>query len=252
MVHWIHPKGLSSAPQSERVNAMKEKAMEKIHKIGHIGVILSRIAMILAAIGFLGSLAITLYLCVMPDNFVTAQVDGEVLFSLNFPADWGTDLSSLASIENLSDDLKVSVGMDQVQLTDMDVRGNSLTFTGAGSVELFRLSSVRSALIAVTVSVAMTLVLTIFIGRLCQAFQVCRSPFDGAVIRRMRHLAYALIPWVVAGTVSDGFAGRIMSGGPDLTFSVNVGYIITVAVILALTFVFRYGALLQQESDGTV
>jgi hypothetical protein len=43
-----------------------------------------------------------------------------------------------------------------------------------------------------------------------------------------------------------------MSGAPKVTLSINLAVIFTVLVIFALAYIFKYGAVLQQESDETL
>jgi len=43
-----------------------------------------------------------------------------------------------------------------------------------------------------------------------------------------------------------------MSGGIHLIFSIDLGVVLVVLIVLVLVSIFKYGAVLQQESDETL
>jgi len=43
-----------------------------------------------------------------------------------------------------------------------------------------------------------------------------------------------------------------MSGSSKVSLSINIAVVFTIVVIFALTYIFKYGAVLQQESDETL
>ena len=92
----------------------------------------------------------------------------------------------------------------------------------------------------------------IFAGRLAKSFRDCESPFEERVIRRMKQFAYSLIPWAVLSSISGSLDQRLWMAGGGLSFDLNVGMIVVVLVILALAYIFQYGAILQRESDETL
>jgi hypothetical protein len=86
---------------------------------------------------------------------------------------------------------------------------------------------------------------------LCKAFAKCNSPFDEEVIKKMRLFAISLIPWSVFSMLGN-YMIAYMSGSPKVNLSINIAVVFTIVVIFALTYIFRYGAVLQQESDETL
>ena len=68
----------------------------------------------------------------------------------------------------------------------------------------------------------------------------------------MKHLAVALIPWCIISSVSDSTFSSIVSGKPSFSLSVDLGMVLVVLVVLVLVYIFKYGAVLQQESDETL
>ena len=102
-------------------------------------------------------------------------------------------------------------------------------------------------------STAATFASVYFFGNLAKAFRYCVSPFDANVIDAMRKFAYSLIPWVVldsvTATAASGLGGSL---GNSVNININLGMLFMVLVVFGLCYVFRYGAVLQQESDETL
>jgi len=226
---------------------MKENAILKINKMGKVGLIITRIAMVLLAVVFLGVLVGTAVIFSLPEDMVEAKVEGTASVRIRFPEGYNPPENIVAVGENIA--LKVSG--TEFHLTDAQTDGQDLLLSGSGSALLFRMNAIRPALVSGVVYVIMTLVLMVFVGRLFQAFYVCATPFSQDVITKMQQLAYALIPWAVIGMVMDGIA-QAATGEGDFTLAVNLGYIAAILILLALVYVFKYGAMLQKESDDTV
>lgn len=67
----------------------------------------------------------------------------------------------------------------------------------------------------------------------------------------MSRFAVSLIPAVFMNMVCGGMWSSLFSGS-GFAMTVNLGSVMLVAVIFLLIAVFKYGALLQQESDETL
>lgn len=85
--------------------------------------------------------------------------------------------------------------------------------------------------------VAFTLIVVIFAGKLAKALETCQSPFEESVTKAMKHFAFSLIP---AGFtfVTEG--------------SINLTMVLIVLAVIIFSYIFSYGAKLQQESDETL
>ena len=68
----------------------------------------------------------------------------------------------------------------------------------------------------------------------------------------MTSFAFSLIPWVFLSSLVNSVSNSITTGGPHVSLSINLGMILIILVIFALTLIFKYGAVLQQESDETL
>ena len=107
-------------------------------------------------------------------------------------------------------------------------------------------------LIAALICMIMTLVTIHFIKNLCKEIKVCESPFSEGVITNIKRLAYSLIPWVFISGITDSIVGSAFTGKVSIDLNIQLGMVMVVLIVLALAYIFRYGAVLQQESDETL
>lgn len=90
---------------------------------------------------------------------------------------------------------------------------------------------------AATVYAAFTLIVVIFAGKLAKALETCQSPFEESVTKAMKHFAFSLIP--------AGFT--FVTNG-----SINLTMVLIILAVIIFSYIFSYGAKLQQESDETL
>ena len=90
---------------------------------------------------------------------------------------------------------------------------------------------------AATVYAAFTLIVVIFAGKLAKALETCQSPFEESVTKAMKHFAFSLIP-VGFTFVTNG--------------SINLTMVLIILAVIIFSYIFSYGAKLQQESDETL
>lgn len=141
---------------------------------------------------------------------------------------------------------------DAVSHENVEVIGNIIRVGEEGRAFSLDIHDLGWMVLLVMVMMALVMVTLCFIGSLCKAFRNCRSPFEENVIQKMQRFAYALIPWTIASSMIDSIGNSFISGYPEVSFSLNVGMILIVLVVFLLTYIFKYGAVLQQESDETL
>lgn len=89
-----------------------------------------------------------------------------------------------------------------------------------------------------------------FIIKLCKEFKTCETPFSEGVIKRMKQVGYSMLPWFIVFPTAEAAANFMVTN--NLNISLDIGMLIMALVVLALTYIFKYGAMLQQESDETL
>ena len=101
-------------------------------------------------------------------------------------------------------------------------------------------------LIAVTVTL-------FFVASLCKALRYCETPFSEDIVQRIRRVAWSLIPWALLGGGNFQSPFEMLTDGSiDVFVGINLETVLLILIIFALSFIFRYGAMLQQESDETL
>lgn len=253
----INNKKLSQIRYERNDKTMKENAISKINKMGKVGHIISLIVKILLCIAIGGILIGTVAVAVLPEKLVTFSISGtaDVLVNLEaFDVDLTDEEKSEISENIIGDgnnaalDLQgVSYGIDNVEVGD-----STIGISASAKTFEYNLKDFLVVLIAALIMVVMTLVTVFFIDSLCKAFRDCSSPFDADVINKMQKFAFSLIPWAVISAGAESVLSSFFTATVSVSFGIDLGMVIVILVILALSYVFKYGAVLQQESDETL
>ena len=82
----------------------------------------------------------------------------------------------------------------------------------------------------------LTLIVVIFGGKLASALEKCSSPFEESVTKSMKRFAFSLIPIAVVYCSQQ----------------ISLSMIIIVLAMIAIAYIFGYGAELQKQSDETL
>lgn len=237
---------------------MKEQAIKKINKIGKVGGILTTIAKVICILGLIITLVATVFLACVPKDFIQLQVNGggKLLVDVSkigqsLSEEDRAKLNSEETIANANLNLQMedtTIAFDTIQ-----AEGDVITFSA--NVQDVKVMSLHDASYICTILDLRILLLVIslfYAGFLCKALKNCESPFEENVINKMRHFAYSLIPWVVLTSITESMMNSFMNGRINVELSLDLPMLIVLAVIWALISIFRYGAVLQQESDETL
>ena len=230
---------------------MKEQAIQKINKIGKVSSIITLIAKILVGIGIVLSLIGSVVCFVIPDSLLKMSFVGEIMVEVNYSA------LGFAMTEEQADLVKETLATEVIDeeedgFSNVDITEGKVVTKGSVEDFCFTLRDMAWIYVMGLVALVMTFVTLIFIGSLCKSFRDCKSPFEENVIRRMQNLAIALIPWTIISTVTNSVTDSITNNKLNLKFTVDLGVVLVVLVVLILVYIFKYGAVLQQESDETL
>lgn len=233
---------------------MKEKAISKINKFGKIGEIIAKIAFVVVIMGGVILLAAGALSMVLPKDFLGV----EYYNGMNVEMDLEAYQKAYPTEDIRTETVQMELGQISINQSDMYVSDvlvdeeNNIVTLNMESEPVNMLSPGRVVLFLVCelLLIAVNGVTVYFIIKLCKEFKTCESPFSQGVIKRMKQVAYSLIPWCIAYPLGEGAAKLMVSN--ELNISLDLGIIVTVLVVLALTHIFKYGAMLQQESDETL
>lgn len=235
---------------------MKESAIQKINQMGKAGAVLALIMKILLGIG-LGACVIGLIATLLlPADMVQVDMTGVADITLDlsrFGENIFAEDPDEEILEDVKDSTKIQYAGNQMYVSEVKAEGSRMMMTAGGDLTTFNLRSCTWALAGAIVMLVVLFVSVVFAGRLAKAFRDCRTPFEGKVIRTMKQFAYSLLPWSVISGIVCHLESRIwISGVSGWNISIDVTTIVISLVILALAYIFQYGAVLQQESDETI
>ena len=141
---------------------------------------------------------------------------------------------------------------DEGDFSEVNVTDGKMIMSGVYDGFALTTRGVAAIIVLATLALVMTFVTLIFVDGLCKAFRDCQSPFEEVVIKKMQYFAYSLIPWTLVTTVSNSITDTIVNQKFSISFTINLGVVIIVLAFIILVNIFKYGAVLQQESDETL
>lgn len=232
---------------------MKEQAIQKINKIGKISSVFALIGKIVVGMGLAVTLIGMIICFMMPEDLVKITPIGGAEIEIGLDS-FGETLILEGDIDEISTQIQESMKADSdgMENIEVSVTEDKINIAGDYKVGTFSLRDLAWGLILVAATLAMTFVTLCFISSLCKAFRDCQSPFEDNVIKKMQNFAYSLIPWALISTVTNSISDSFMNNKLSLTFTVDLGVVLIVLVVLVLVYIFKYGAVLQQESDETL
>lgn len=232
----------------------KEKAILRIHKYGKVGKIISIVMLVIVAFSMLGTLVAAITLKVLPKDLLTINIGTQAEMILKPSVVGAVDDSVLKVIDEAFDSGSAGLNMGAVSLKfdTAEIVGDSVVASAGKGETNVSLDKIGNALFMPFLTLLITLISIIFAVALCREFQKCESPFDDAVIKKMRMFAFSLIPWTLFSTFSNIALNSVFGNNLEVGISLNMNIVFAVISVLALSVVFKYGAILQKESDETL
>lgn len=235
---------------------MKEQAIQKINKIGKIGHIVTKISKVLVIISIVATFIGGIVLEVLPKDLINVKLNGQALVSVDvsdikkFSNDTQEDL-----IENFDEekkDGKIYLNGNNYYIDSYAVDENGFDLQCNASLATINTRDIAEICFIVCFYLVISLVSLIFFDKICKSLMTCESPFDEVVIKNLQNFSFSLIPWVVVANIKNVIYKLLISPSASIALNFNIGIVCVVLVILALSYIFKYGAMLQQESDETL
>jgi hypothetical protein len=239
---------------------MENSIQTKVNKIGRAGRIVSIVLIVLLSIGAFSLLLAGGVCAVLPEDTVEVSFrpNADVLVGRSI---LGQEWSRIDEIVAEAQEALTGKYGEVIQFEKTDrgllIRLDRLMEEG----EVFRLRNALGAIWAGLVGIASAIVALVMFLKLSDAFRVCRSPFDEAVIRRMNIFAWTLIVCAVVGSFAGSAAqsavmafqnAGIHVGAKNFGGSLDLYPIFAALIVFFLCMIFRYGARLQREADETL
>ncbi len=235
----------------------KKNAITNINKFGKIGRIVTIIMLILLGISLVATLISAIFLKVVPDDLLALKMSTQSELSVNFKAvDPGFAQSEMQKIvEGINSSMVkggLNLGSVKMAFNKASIVDDHLVLSTNAEVGTVSLPKIGTALIFVIISIIISIISTVFGMKLCKAIENCVTPFEANVINKLKYFAYSLIPWALYSSIPESVMNSLFSNNVSISFTLDMNIVFTVLIILALSVIFKYGAMLQQESDETL
>ena len=235
---------------------MKEKVIRKINNVGRISYVIVWGIGILLTIGMIISLILTVVCFKLPEDTLRTVLNGELNLSVNYEnLGFEDEQLKVGESEQVSSpieefgDFSIVMGEKKYHLNELEYgEGNLLMRAKIENMEL-NMRDIAILCLGVFLEIGMTLITLCFVGSLCRAIRKCESPFEKNVVRKIKNLAIVLLPWSILSSVITTAMENWTKGIIYVGISIDLGLILLLVVLI---YIFKYGAVLQQESDETL
>lgn len=236
---------------------MKEKAIAKINAFGKVGSIITTIMQVICIIGAAAALIGAIICFIMPKELmeIKESMQTEVLLRPGTITDDFTDEAMREMIQSLNDDdSSASIDLDSETFLIVEAYAEGDTahlnsLINERSINIHQLGLLALSGVLVLVSLC---ILMMFCGKLCKAFRECETPFTDDIIRKIKAVSYSMIPWAIASMVCKGAVEYVFSSDSRFSLTLNLDMVLAILIVFGLSYVFQFGAVLQQESDETL
>ena len=231
----------------------KRNSIETINKIGKVGGVLALIVKIAVICGMVGIVigAACIYLFV-PKNLFQMDYTGKA----DITVDAGVlELSEeeVGEWEKVIEQMVFSLNNQVLQMDSPELDGTVMTFQGVADTESVTRDNLIWILAAVFVDLLLYFGIVLMLAKLMKAFKVCTTPFSEDIIRKLRNVAISLIPWaLLEPTCEEVIRYALSPNKMQFGVSISMGMVLVVISFLIIVEIFKYGAMLQQESDETL
>lgn len=242
----------------------KEEAIVKINKLGKISNIIVRICKIFVILGFVLMILGAIITAIIPKGLISMDMGATADIKLNFglfenvmtEEDKEEFIESFHNTFSEDKDFNMTMGVNGVQYEydGLTVDMNNLVMSMRGVVETYTidLNDLVVIFIMGLISLIALYVSLVYAGRLSRAFRDCQSPFEESIIKSLNHLAFSLVPWVLMNSIENSITESIFTNNMQIMLGVDLGVLVIIFFIFILAYIFKYGAVLQQESDETL
>ena len=230
----------------------KNKAVKRIRSFGKVGFIICVVLEVLVAAAFVFFIFCASVASDTPENIISFSTSYVMEGRISAEGNAAPQAEDIESIAKSLDKSGMYLWSSNANIkTNISYEDDAFVFTTEMSGGDFSTKTLIYAYILFLVALAFMFLSFFFAGFLFRAFAKCESPFDQRVITRMRLFAFSLLPWAVFSYIQGYLLSKLLNTA-NMNINVNLAVIFTILVIFALTYIFKYGAVLQKESDETL
>ncbi len=138
------------------------------------------------------------------------------------------------------------------RLTEIILDNDIVKIVGTTEEEVFDIQDTSLMFFGLGVWLALEMVVLYYVIKICKFLSVCETPFHENMSMLLKNFNIALIVLTLYASFGDSLINSIAKGRFAVTMDINMISILAVAMVFGLSVIFKYGAMLQQESDETL
>ena len=232
---------------------MKAEIIAKVNQIGKVGLIITRICQVCLWIGVVACILSGIVLSFIPDDMIAIHMEHKATVEVNMPEIAGT-LTENGKSNTTWGDVESSLKVDGMEYGVVDVRQTEKGVEIEADTDAYTIHfrSIANTVLLAAVYCVVCLVVMHFVGVVCKKFKECETPFSDDIVTPLRNLAISLIPMAVFSTLTESVMNSIITGNVNIVLGVDLSTVLMILLIILLYMIFRYGTMLQQESDETL
>ncbi len=228
---------------------MKESYIEKIHKAGRIGVIITNISRVFLAVGVC---ALILAACVRATVPKGTRLSFQTQATLTIDTANNSGFGAILT-NNMWND-KLTFSFNDVEYFDVKTEHylDRIVQTGTSAIESADLSMGVWVFAASAISLLLLTVIFNNLHSLCEKFKVCETPFTVEIADIIKKIAVYMMIAEITNILFSNLMTIILNGKFNIELDIDFVMILGVILVFLLSTIFRYGRMLQQESDETL
>ena len=233
----------------------KEPILEKIRKFGTIGYRFSKIAMILSGVLLFVSLLATMIFAFVKRDAIVFRSSGEEIIEVSIS---GMPIKEEGLEEREQEIIDRGATFPNIRndyvyrLTEIILDNDIVKIVGTTEEEVFDIQDTSLMFFGLGVWLALEMVVLYYVIKICKFLSVCETPFHENMSMLLKNFNIALIVLTLYASFGDSLINSIAKGRFAVTMDINMISILAVAMVFGLSVIFKYGAMLQQESDETL
>lgn len=253
---------------------MNSTTMSNFQRFCRVGKTVMLVLIVIAALATVASAVSAIYVAALPKDALTVSVTDNAEFrvnSSNLDSLWSILADGFSYSESSSPEKMLSGSSDKITPPENQTVNTKLSFFNRSysSAKIYSDSDTKvieaqsspaeyssSDLVSVLAFAALfgasAAVALYMLKRLFAELEKCDSPFCDEIVKKMKAFGFSLLPVALFASVGETLAKAFLTAGNGAVVSVQWGVLIAFAVTMCLVTVFRYGVILQRESDETL
>lgn len=227
---------------------MKENYIAKINSMGKIGYSVAKICQIIVTIAMVCCIVGSVLLALVPQNGVMITTSHNAAIEMDMTH---SIMPNLVAIDPEADGSFELDGIKYEKFNITDTPARQTVFAQSTPYTY----SLNNMMWVTLVAAGMCLLLTAVTKRIAALFMLfrnCETPFTSEIADSFRKLAISFVPVIVVGWILEAVTEWVTTGVLNITIGIDLTVVLLVVVVLMLGEIFRYGTMLQQESDETL